>query len=194
MKKLYALLALSFIPAFCRDILVEFKGAYFFPVERCVRSIFGNGAALYGPEVTFQFCESRNWYGFASADFLSKKGHSVGLCEPTKMYLVPLAFGVKYFVPFCYGDFYVGAGFQPTHLKTVNCSDFVAQTTSKWGFGAVGKIGAYFNLPCNFIVDIFFDYSYAKIGCNKCHSDGVIPLKANVSGAIFGAGLGYRFN
>lgn len=179
-----------------RDILVEFKGAAFFPTNSCVRNIYGDAAALYGPEVTFQLCQNKNWYGFASADFLSKTGHSIGLCDLTKMYIVPLALGVKYFVPFCYrgcsGDFYVGLGFQPVHLKTVNCSQFV-RNTSKWGFGGVGKIGAYFDLPCNFFADLFFDYSFVKVACDKC-SDGATPLKANISGAVLGLGLGYRFN
>jgi opacity protein-like surface antigen len=186
-------LLFAFMPLFCRDVLLEFKASYFYPTSSCTRDIYGRGGALYGPEVTFQLCQERNWYGFASADFLSKKGHSVGLCEPTKMDIVPLAIGLKYFVPFCYGDFYLGLGFQPVHLKTVNCSTFVSQTTSKWGFGGIAKIGTYFDLPCNFFVDIFLDYSFVKVGCSNCGA-GVTPLKADLSGVIFGAGLGYRFN
>lgn len=189
----FALLFFMCMPLFCRDVLVEFKTAYFLPTNSCVRHIYGNGGALYGPEVTFQLCEDKSWYGFASADFLSKTGHSVGLCDRTKMYIVPLALGVKYFVPFCYGDFYAGLGFQPLHLKTVNCSPYVVQTTSKWGFGGIAKIGAYFDLPCDFFVDLFFDYSFVKVGRVACCA-GVIPLRANINGAIFGIGLGYRFN
>lgn len=176
-----------------RDILLEFKAAYFWPQDSCVRSIYGNGGALYGPEVTFGLCEETNWYGFASIDFFNKSGRSVGLCDVTKIRVMPVALGAKYFVPFCYGDFYVGLGFQPTHLKTINCSEFVAQTTSKWGFGGIAKVGSYFDLPCNFFVDLFLDYSFVKVGCTNCAVD-TVPLKANLSGVIFGAGIGYRFN
>lgn len=175
-----------------RDILLEFKGAFFRPTDSCVRDMFGAGAALYGPEVTFQLCEQRNWYGFASADFLSKKGHSIGLCTPTKMYLVPLGLGVKYFVPFCYGDFYVGIGVQPVHLRTQNCSPFVREITSKWGVGGVAKVGSYFDLPCNWFIDLFINYSFAHIECDTCTD--IAALKADVSGAVFGIGVGYRFN
>ncbi|MFA6066740.1 MAG: hypothetical protein WC707_06180 [Candidatus Babeliaceae bacterium] len=192
LRYVYALLFFIY-PLLCRDVLVEFKTAYFLPTDSCVRAIYGKGGALYGPEATFQLCENDNWYGFASVDFLSKKGHSVGLCEPTKMYIAPLALGVKYFVPFCYGDFYAGLGFQALHLKTVNCSSHVAQITSKWGFGGIAKIGAYCELPCNYFVDLFFDYSFAKVGCDKC-STSTVPLKVSMNGAIFGIGLGYRFN
>jgi len=180
-----------------RDILLEFKGAYFLATEHLFREIYGNGGALYGPEVTFQLCDDDNWYGFASIDFFQKDGHSLGLCDATKARIMPLALGLKYFVPFCYGDFYIGLGFQPTHLKTINCSPFVAECTSQWGFGGIAKIGTYFDLPCNFLIDIFIDYSFVKVDCNKkCQPPAgpVTSTKADISGVIFGAGLGYRFN
>lgn len=193
LRYLFASILFICAPLFCRDVLLEFKGAYFLPTDSCVKKIFHKGGALYGPEITFQLCECSNWYGFASVDYLSKKGHSLGLCERTTMRIVPLAFGVKYFVPFCYGDFYVGLGFEPVHLKTINCSPFVQQKTSKWGFGGIAKVGAYFDLSCNYFLDLFIDYSVARVGCDKC-SAGVIPLKVKLDGAIFGVGLGYRFN
>lgn len=193
LRYLCALLLLVHVPIFCKDVLVEFKGAYFLPTDSCVRNIYGNGAALFGPEVTFRLSECRNWYGFTSVDFLIKKGSSVGLCNSTKMYMVPLAFGVKYFIPFCYGDFYAGLGFQPLHLTTINCTQFVVQNTSNWGFGGIAKIGTYINLPHNLLLDFFIDYSFVKIHPGNCCTGPVIPLKANLSGAIFGVGLGYRF-
>jgi len=161
-----------------------------------VKDIYGKVGALYGPEVTFRLHECDNWYGnfygFASAQFLSKDGCTIGLNTPTKMYLSPLGLGLKYLVPFCYGDFYVGLGFQPLHLKTVNCSPEVPQTTSKWGFGGVSKLGAYFDLPCNLFMDLFFDYSFVQVKCNTC-SPLVVPVTATMNGAILGLGIGYRF-
>lgn len=187
-----ALLSGIYAPLYCTDVLLEFKAAGFFPTNSCVKKIYGKGAVLYGPEVTAQLCDTQ-WYGFASVDFLSKKGHSIGLCERTKMSVALLAFGAKYFVPFCYGDFYVGLGFSPVHLKTRNCSLFVAPTTSKWGFGGVAKVGAYFDLRCNYFLDLFIDYNFTKVGCQRC-LQSVIPLKAKLNGVIVGFGLGYRFN
>lgn len=188
-----ALLFLVNQALFSRDVLLEFKAAYFWPQDSCVRSIYGDRGALYGPEVTFKLSKDSHWYGFASIDFLNKEGRSVGLCEFTKMSILPIGLGVKYFAPFSYGDVYVGLGFQPTHLKTVNCSPFVDQTTSKWGFGGIAKIGSYFNLSHNCFLDVFLDYSFVKLECSNC-SAAVVPLKVNLSGIIFGAGIGYRFN
>lgn len=175
-------------------VLVEFKSAYFKPSDSVVRSIYGNGAALYGPEITFQVQRNSPWYGFVSADFLSKNGNSIGLCNSTTMYLVPLAFGVKYFEPFCYGNYYGGLGFQPLHLKTVNCSTHVDPITTKWGFGFIAKLGAYFDLSNNFFLDLFIDYSFARVGCDSCATAGTVTHeKVNLDGVIFGAGLAYRF-
>ncbi len=178
------------------DVLLEFKAAYFLPTNSCFKKIYPHGGALYGPEITFQFSEQHeNWYGFASVDYFSKKGHSIGLGTPTEVKLIPLAFGLKYFVPFCYGDVYVGLGFEPVHVKTINCSPFVSPYTSQWAFGGIAKIGTYIDLPCNFILDLFIDYSFAKTHCNNtCQTLTVGSQEANVNGALFGAGLGYRFN
>lgn len=196
LKKLRYLLAFilaMYTPMFCNDVLVEFKAAYFLPSDAGLKNIYGNGGALYGPEVTFQLDECKKWYGFASIDFFSKKGHSVGLCTPTTMYMMPLAVGVKYFAEHCYGNFYAGLGFQPTRLKIVNCSDNATQTTTKWGFGGIVKFGSYFDLPCNYFIDLFIDYSFAKVG-RDCCSTQATALKVNLNGAIFGVGLGYKFN
>lgn len=194
LKNIYLLFLFSCASIFCKDVFIEFKGACFLPTNSCVRNIYGKAGPLYGPELTFQLCENKNWYGFASLDFLTKNGRSIGLCDRTKMHLMPLGLGLKYFVPFCFGDFYMGLGFQPVLLKTINCSNFVLNKTSNWAFGGVAKMGSCFDLCDNYFLDIFADYSFAKLSCKKrCYNLDVINVKANISGAVIGAGIGYRF-
>lgn len=192
--KIVRILPLMFVPFTYanNDILLEFKTAYFFPTSSCVRSIFGNGGALFGPEVTFNICDDEHWYGFASVDFFNKKGRSVGLCDRTKMQLIPLAIGAKYFMPSQCSDMYFGLGVQALRLKTINCSSFVTQCITKWGFGIIAKLGVYYDLPCDWFLDFFIDYSVARFSRDVC-CNGVVPLKVNLDGALFGAGLGYRF-
>lgn len=176
-----------------KDVLIEFKAAGFFPTDCRVKKIYGSAAALYGPEVSFKLCEEQSWYGFASVDFLSKAGHSIGCCSRTKMEIVPIALGLKYFKPICWGDLYAGLGFQAVHLTTKNSSVFVEKCTSKWGYGVIAKIGAFYNLPCQFFLDFFVDYSFAEIGRNKCCGKAV-PIKVHLKNVLAGAGIGYRFN
>ena len=43
--------------------------------------------------------------------------------------------------------------------------------------------------------DLFIDYSFASISSHRTMvpTGPIIPLRASISGAIFGAGIGYRF-
>lgn len=188
------LLLLSF-PLIGRNVILEFKGAYFLPTNHAFKKIYHKGGALYGPEVTVQWCDDTNWYVFASLDYFQKKGHSVGLDDVTRVRLIPLAIGLKYFVPIDCLDFYAGLGFQPVNVRTHNCSPFVIAKQSKWGFGGIVKGGTYIHLPGDFLIDIFIDYSFVRVGNkNRCQNQaGVQSIKANVSGAIFGVGIGYNF-
>lgn len=174
------------------QILLEFKTACVIPTKSLVRHIYGKALPEFGPEVTFQLNSCDNWYGFASIDFIRKNGHSIGLCDRTQLRMSLFAFGVKYFVPFCYGNFYIGAGMQPIHVKTENCSQFVTQKTAQWGPGAVIKIGSYFTLPHNLFINLFADYSIARLRCSR-KSSCTVPLRVNLDGALFGVGFGYCF-
>ena len=91
---------------------------------------------------------------------------------------------------------YAGLGFQPISLQTNNHSPYVIQMTHEWGFGGIAKFGTYIDLPHNLVLDIFADYSFVKV--NKLRTEfsvGYIQqTKANLSGFILGAGIGYRFN
>ncbi len=186
------------MPLCARDVILEFKAAYFLPTNSLFRHIYDNGGALYGPELTVQLCEDKNWYGFLSLDYFQKKGRSLGLCERTKVSLLPLGVGLKYFVPmWCdHADFYLGLGFQPTYVRTKNHAECLTTKQSRWGFGGIAKVGTYWYLPHHFVIDLFVDYSFVKVGCKRpCETatGTFIPRKANVSGAIFGAGIDYCF-
>src|SRR3990172_11764211 len=103
---------------FCRDVILEFKGAYFLPTSSRFRDCY-KGGALYGPELTVQLCHNKHWYGFASVDYFQKKARSLSICDSTKLILVPLAIGAKYFVPIKdWMHLYLGLGFQPVYIKT----------------------------------------------------------------------------
>jgi len=192
----YGLVVLSIVsPAVARDIILEFKGAYFLPTGSRFKDIYGGGA-LYGPELTVQLCEDKNWYLFTSIDYFSQDGHSLGLCDKTEVKMILLALGLKYFMPVCNDriDVYLAAGFEPVNVRTKNCSQFVLAERSEWSLGGIAKFGAYYHLPHNFLIDLFVGYSGAHIGSNDCKCLPSLQfLKAQVSGAIFGAGLAYKF-
>lgn len=181
-----------------RDVLLEVRGAYFKPTGDRFKHIY-NGSGLYGGELAVQLSEcNEHWYGFLSVDYLRKKGHSIGLGNPTRVTLLPIGIGVKYVMPACWcdnTDWYVGLGFQPVRVHTHDLSPFVIPKITRWAMGGIVKGGAYINFSCNFFLDLFIGYSFARA---KNHlavapTGPVVPLSASVSGAIFGAGIGYRF-
>lgn len=181
-------------PLAARDYILEFKAAYFKPTSTPFKCLY-DGSALFGPELTFQLSECYPClYGFASVDYFSKKGRSLGLGDCTEVRMVPLALGIKYFIPYSCADFYVGLGFQPTHVKTDNYAPGVACHTSQWALGGIIKLGSYIDLGCDWLLDIFIDYSFARLDCERVCAPGFVTTqKTDTDGAIFGAGLGYRF-
>ena len=76
-----------------------------------------------------------------------------------------------------------------------NDSPFVIARQTKWVFGGIAKAGAYIDLSCNFVLDLFIDYSFAHVSSHNANAPAgpIVPLKSSISGAIFGAGFGYRF-
>ena len=174
------------------DVLVEGKAAYFLSTNCLFKDIYNRGSGIYGFEVTAG--EYKNIYGFLSVDAFHKKGHSIGFCNETKVTFVELGLGLKYFIPFRFGDVYVGLGALPTYLRTKDCSPYVIPEQSKWGCGGIVKGGVYFDLPKSFIIDLFIDYAFVKVSPECCPGSGTIPHAARLNGCIFGGGLGYRFN
>ena len=82
------------------------------------------------------------------------------------------------------GDLYLGLGIEPTYLTSTSSG---CTKCTQVGLGGIAKVGAYFELPHNFFIDLFADYSFVGLDDNRSN----IP---NPSGFIFGAGIGYRFN
>lgn len=185
---------IAFVSLKAHDILIEAKAAYFLSTNHTFKKIYNHGGGIYGGEITCNLYGCENLYGFFSADFLSKKGNSIGLCTPTKVDIANLGFGLKYLFPFCYGDFYVGLGVLPTHLRTNDCSPYVIPKRSKWGCGGIAKMGAIFDLEKSYFLDVYFDYSFANVPFKCCQNQITQPRTAHLNGCWFGAGFGYRFN
>ena len=176
-----------------KDIILEFKGAYFQPTNKTFKDIY-HGSALFGPEVTFRII--KGFYGFASIDYFTKKGESIGFCTPTRAHFLPLGIGLKYLWRVKkIVDIYLGLGFTPTHLKTKNDSPYVPEEIHGWGFGGIAKIGVFVELPHHFMLDFFVDYSFVKVKPKTSCNINNIPLHtANLNGVVIGGGLGYRFD
>lgn len=173
--------------AVARDILFEAKGSIFVPTNEKFRSVYDN-CGDFGVEFTGNLFD--RLYGFTSVDFLFKDGLTVALGSTTRMNIVNIGIGAKYFVPFDHGDFYVGLGIEPTYFCTHSqVPETIKQAT--WTCGGIAKAGVIFNMPRSFFVDLFFDYSFVKADFYSG-----MPTEfnqAHLDGCLFGVGFGYRF-
>ena len=169
----------------------EVKAGYFYPTGDTFRKIY-SGGGIYGGELSMPICDPLDVW--ISGSYFTRKGSSINLHHHTRIDLIPLAIGLKYYVPWNCIDFYVGAGFQYTHLKTYDDSPFVIHEVEKWWFpGGIAKVGAIIDLECNWFLDFFIDYSFLKMDFHKTHHGRVERHKADLSGWTFGVGLGYNF-
>lgn len=180
---------------FCRDILLEFKGAYFLPTNSTFRDAY-KGTGAFGPEFTVQFRNESNWYGFLGLDYFKVKGKHLKVADSTTVRFLPLVFGLKYFMPFCCdrADFYLGLGAQAVHIKKKLERACVIQKDKFWSGGFRAKMGAYINLKCNFLLDLFADYSFLRTKKMHFYGPTTTCCKANLSGLMLGLGLTYRFS
>ncbi len=177
----------------CRDYMVEFKGGYFLPVSSTFRQAYGGGGFL-GSELNVQLCNNANWYMFTSVDYFKKKGRNLSIADSITLRLIPLALGAKYFVPISdRTNFYLGLGFQAAHIKKTSKRACVTTKDTQWSLGAIGKTGFYIDLKRNFVLDLFFDYSFIRTRKNNFYGPTQFLSQVNIHGPIFGAGLGYRF-
>lgn len=192
-KILYGFILLFlYTNTYCRDVILEFKGAYLLPTNSLFKECY-KGSALYGPELTVQLKDGNNWYAFASIDYFQKNGRCLRRCDSTKLQLLPLAVGIKHFFPVSDRvNLYAGLGFQPTYIRTKSSRACVVAKKSQWGFGGIGKVGAYIDITHNFLFDLFIDYS--AIRTDNLYGPTVDSCRVIVSAALFGGGLGYRFN
>jgi hypothetical protein len=171
-----------------RDILIEVKGSLFVPTNHTFREVYAN-CGDFGLELTGKLFDQL--YAFTSADFIAKHGTTKELVSFTQINILNLGLGLKYFIPFAYGDFYMGLGIQPASIQIKNQQPLLLEQ-SAWVCGGVAKSGVILDLSDSFFADLFFDYSFAK--ADFYQGSPVYVNTSHFDGCVFGIGIGYRFN
>lgn len=190
MKRIFLLLFFLPILLQASDWTVEGRVAYFYPTSRLIREIYPRGGADYQLEASRRvFC---NWHLWGSFNYFTKKGHSLGLHDDTRINIYPFSLGVKY--NFCFFKHfrpYVGAGATYTLLRIRDHSEHVKEHVHKNGFGLVIKSGINFPIINCIFLDIFADYYYQQMHFRS--QPGLYRHEVNLSGFKFGAGIGVAF-
>lgn len=173
-----------------KEGFLEAKATYFYPDDSKFKEIYSHRGGIYGVEVTQQIW--KRIYIFGSADYFHKHGASIGENDPADITFFPIGLGVKYLLPAPPANFYLGAGVLATYLSMHDHSPFVAETTSKWGFGGIFKAGIIRTFRDHLFIDIFASYSSNRVNFSGSHNE-IIRSDADLSGWGIGLGFGYRW-
>lgn len=186
------------------DISVEARVAYYHPSSSKVRRIYGDGWADYQLEVSKGiFCDWRIWAGVSG---FSREGESIGFHDHTRLQLIPVSLGVKYYYPFC-DDFkaYVGGAACYSFLRIKDDSEFVRRHTHKNDWGGLVQAGLTYNFWECAYVSCFFDYFFQEFSFHDSHhrssygsnydygSRFIERSDLDMSGYKLGVGFGYTF-
>ena len=175
---------------------IQGRASGYFPFEKKVRRIYSSTWGFYEGEIDIPL-----WCGFSeffSAGYLENSGHSECLHDRTKLRMIPLTWGLKYFceVLTCL-DVYVGAGVVCSILNIHDHSNYVRQHISKNAVGGTAKVGAIYYFCGNWFIDASVDYLYQRFSFKHSHSRGchryVERNDLDMSGIKLGAGIGLAF-
>jgi len=156
----------------------------FIPRAHLYREIYGKVSGGVELEAETIFCHGIGVW--ANVDGLFKRGHSLGLCCPTKIGIFNFSFGPKWLYTFCDERFSLYLGVGPTFAgvfvrnKSVCCINKV----NKFSPGVVAKTGFYWHVNDCVFLELFGDYLYQPVHFQH-HVD--------VGGGKIGLGVGYTF-
>ena len=160
----------------------ELRSAAFFPQNKRFTDIYGDVSPCYEVEIsTDAYCCSEGWVNF---DWLTKKGHSSGCHEPTRVDIANLSFGIKY--PYQLTDrisAYIGIGPTFYRIWLKNHGHNFREKATRFAVGGILKIGVIYELTNCVFVDLFVDYLYQPVHF-KTH--------VNIGGLKTGLGIGVR--
>lgn len=168
--------------------------AYYHPESSRMRKVYANGFADYQLEIGKMIgCHWQVWTGVSG---FSKEGHSTYSHNSTRLQLIPIYLGVKYFynVSPCI-DLYAGGAACYSMLRIKDHSHYVHEHTNKNAFGGLAQLGLnYYFTDCIF-VNLFADYYFQHFHFKKSDSYSyyVERNSLNMSGYKLGGGIGFVF-
>ncbi len=192
MKKilLFALL-FSLNSALYAHPLIEAKAGYFFFLDSKMDQIYkSRGLDL---QLSASYPLKKELHLYASIEWFEKSGRSLNAHEKTTLWALPLSLGFRPMIPVSKQiNYYLTLGPRYFFVYVHNDSPFIDRHMDSNGCGIFANTGFLFNLNRHLTVDLFAEYSYAKLSF-KASMPGVFGEDAQVGGLTFGGGLAYRF-
>lgn len=176
--------------------LLEVKTGYFFFSNLHMRKIYDKDGwdiqlcATY-PLWNLNCRWTLNAYG--AVEYFYKSGQSINGHQKTSLWSVPINIGLKpSYAINANMDYYFAIGPRYFTIHQHNRSSYVYKNKSKNGLGFFANTGFNYSLCNHFVIDVFGEYSYAKMHFYAGKSC-VYTRNIQVGGFTFGGGLGYEF-
>jgi len=180
--KIVLILALLVVPASgtisASGLTIEARGTFFMPTDETFRDVYGSGPS-WGGELGFRISDRLTVW--AGGDYFSASGKLVFTEDETKIRIVPLSAGAKYFPVSGVVSPYVGAGVGYFQYQETNSIG----TVEKGAVGLVARLGLLIKLGPAFFADV-------QGGWTTC-SVQPLEVQANLGGFSAGLGLGFEF-
>jgi len=176
--------------------LCEIKTGYFFFTNSKLRKVYDRGG------LDIQLCASyplwnltNKWTlnAYGAVEYFHRSGKSIGGRQKTALWSVPVNIGLK--PVYAINDtmhYYFAVGPRYFYLHQHNHSSDVYKNRSRNGLGFFVNTGLNYALCDRFVIDIFGEYSYAKVHFHGRNSR-VYTRNIQIGGFTFGAGIGYEF-
>ncbi len=183
-------------------ILLEFRPSYLFPTSHTFRTIYPHGGVDWQVTALVPLYYGKNsWLRgldiWTAIDYFQKRGHSTDLQEKSKIQMVPLTLGLKFFFPTQREripiHFYMAAGMKYYFVHTHNDSPYVTSSVNVNGLGGVVEIGLLSIFIKHLTVDFFTAYSFRSFGAPTLTNPAVEAVGLNVSSLNVGGGVGFKF-
>jgi len=170
---------------------LEVKNGYFFFTDSKMRKVYDQGGWDLQLSGSYPIWRWLQVYG--SVEYLQRHGKSLKGHQKTSIWEVPLSLGLKSVITIrSEVQYYITLGPRYVFVHQHNDSSYVDKNVSNSGIGGFVNTGFNFILRRHFLIDVFGEYSFAKI---RFHPDKkqVQGRSVQVDGLTFGLGLGYAF-
>lgn len=181
-------------PTPCTDLpqpLIEVKAGYFFFASSPMRKVFDQGGLDLQISGAYPIQTYLRIYG--SVEYLQKSGHSLGEHDKTSYWAIPLSLGLQpVFEIASYCSYYFTLGPRYFFARVHNHSSAVPRHMKGNNIGGFANTGFQFIISKHFLIDIFGEYSYARLAFHPSTSTAE-GHTVQVGGFTFGGALGYAF-
>lgn len=183
-------------PCCCSQPLLEVKAGYFFFSDSTMRKIYdrdGWDIQLCGSYPLWSLTNRWTLHAYGAVEYFRRSGKSLNGEQETSIWSIPVNIGLKpVYAINANLQYYFAVGPRYFYIHQHNDSPYIYRSQSRNGLGFFANTGFYYALCDCLRIDIFGEYSYAKVHF-RSEDPTVYTRSMQVGGFTFGAGLGYSF-